>query len=496
MASATITRPAPGPDPAAGRRNRLRSWPMLALIVLALGTVIGFLVYPTYPNYDSYYSLLWGRELLHGVKPSFDGYRTPTEHPLAVAFGMVLSIVGDPADRIMVGATLASFVVLAAGLYRLAAASFGTLVGLAAGALLCTRFDFPFLAARAYIDIPYLAFVVWAAALEAERPRRGTVVFGLLACAGLMRPEAWLLSGLYWLWCFAPASWPQRIRYSLLTGLPPVIWTALDWWATGDPKFSLTHTSGLAEELGRTSGGLSAVPSTTVKFLKNLDKVPVFYAGILGVVIAVLLTPRRARMPLALLIIGLGTFVLVGLAGLSVIDRYLLVPSLLVMVFAGVALGGWTMLRSGRARTLWAVGSVALIIYGVAFTATRVNFSTFTNELIFRGDSHASLRTLLNNPKVRAGLRCGPVSTPNHKLIPDTRWLLDASARKVIARSDAHERSRIGRGVAIYAVSRLSLLRSGFTAGDESAQDTFNSIPMAGFTRVAFTPYYSAYVRC
>ena len=261
-----------------------------------------------------------------------------------------------------------------------------------------------------------------------------------------------------------------------------MIWTALDWWATGDPKFSLTHTSGLAEELGRTSGGLSAVPSTTVKFLKNLDKVPVFYAGILGVVIAVLLTPRRARMPLALLVIGLGTFVLVGLAGLSVIDRYLLVPSLLVMVFAGVALGGWTMLRAGRARTLWAVGSVALIIYGVAFTATRVNLSTFTNELTFRGDSHASLRTLLNDPKVRAGLRCGPVSTPNHKLIPDTRWLLDASARKVIARSDAHERSRIGRGVAIYAVNRLSLLRSGFTVGDESTQDTFNSIPMAGFS--------------
>jgi hypothetical protein len=503
MASATITRPAPGPDPAAGRRGRRWSWPALALAALALGTLVGFLIYPTYPNYDSYYSLLWGRELLHGVKPSFDGYRTPTEHPLAVAFGALLSIVGDPADRIMVGATLASFVVLAAGLYRLARASFGTLVGLAAAALLCTRFDFPFLAARAYIDIPYLAFVVWAAALESERPRRGTVVFVLLACAGLMRPEAWLLSGLYWLWCILPIgshpptpTWPQRIRYSVLTGAPPVIWTALDWWATGDPKFSLTHTSGLAEELGRTSGGLADVPSTTVKFLKNLDKVPVFYAGILGVIVAVLLTPRRARMPLALLVVGLGTFVLVGLAGLSVIDRYLLVPSLLVMVFAGVALGGWTMLRSGRARTAWAVGSVALIAYGVAFTATRVNFSTFTNELTFRGDSHASLRALLANPKVRAGLRCGPVSTPNHKLVPDTRWLLDASASKVIARSDVHDRSRIDRGVAIYAVNRQSLLRSGFTVGDVSTQDTFNSIPMAGFTRVAVTPYYSAYVRC
>jgi hypothetical protein len=467
----------------------------LLLGALVLGTVIGFIVYPTYPNYDSYYSLIWGREVLHGVKPSFDGYRTPTEHPLAVAFGALLSIVGDPADRIMVGATLGSFVVLAAGLYRLGRASFGTLVGLAAAALLCTRFDFPFLAARAYIDIPYLAFVVWAAALEAERPRRGTPVFVLLACAGLMRPEAWLLSGLYFLWCFLPADWPARIRYAALTAAPPIIWTALDYWATGDPKFSLTHTSGLAEELGRTAG-LSDVPSATVRFLKNLDKVPVFYAGILGLIIAIVLTPRRTRMPLALLVIGLGTFVLVGVAGLSVIDRYLLVPSLVVMIFAGVALGGWNMLTNGVARKAWAAASALLIVYGVLYTATHVHLSTFTNELVFRGDSHSSLKQLLDNPKLLAARRCGPISTPNHKLIPDSRWILDASANEVIARSDPKQRGRIGRGVAIYAVNRTALLRSSFTDGDQSAQDTLNSIPMAGFTRLAVTPYYSAYVRC
>jgi hypothetical protein len=500
MQSATITRPAPGSEPVPGSRRRWPSWPALLLAALVVGTLVGFLVYPTYPNYDSYYSLLWGRELLHGVKPSFDGYRTPTEHPLAVAFGALLSLLGDGADRIMVGATLASFVVLAAGLYRLGRASFGTLVGLAAAGLLCTRFDFPFLAARAYIDIPYLAFVVWAAALEAERPRRGTPVFVLLACAGLMRPEAWLLSGLYFLWC----SWPigsdppttaTRIRYALLTGAPAVIWIALDWWATGDPKFSLTHTSGLAEELGRTAS-LSDVPSASVHFLKNLDKVPVFWAGIAGLVIGVVLTPRRVRMPLALLVIGLGTFVLVGVAGLSVIDRYLLVPSLLVMIFAGVALGGWTMLRSGRLRTLWAVGAALLVVYGVAFTITRVHFSLFTKELTFRGDSHASLEALLENPKVRAGLKCGPVSTPNHKLVPDTRWILDAPADKVIARSDQAHRARIRRGVAIYAVNRASLFRSGFTVGDESVEDTADSLPLPGFIWVAATKYYGAYVRC
>jgi hypothetical protein len=460
-----------------------------------VGILAGFLAYPTYPNYDSYYSLLWGREVLHGIKPSFDGYRTPTEHPLAVAFGALLSLAGDPADRIMVGATFGSLIVLAAGVYRLGRASFGTLVGLTAATLLLTRFDFPFLAARAYIDIPYLAFVMWAAALEAERPRRGLPVFLLLACAGLMRPDAWVLSGLYYLWWAWPEGWSRRIRYAALTAAAPLLWIAVDWWATGDPKFSLTHTSGLAEELGRTRG-LAEVPSATVQFLKNLDKVPVFYAGILGVILALLLTPRRVRMPLALLVVGLGTFVLVGVAGLSVIDRYLLVPSLVVMIFASVSLSGWSMLRAGWLRKLWAAGAVVLVAYGAVYTVTRVTFSSFTIELAFRGDSHQSLRKLLNDPRVRAGLRCGPLSTPNHKLIPDSRWLLDAGPRGVIARSDVRQRHRIQHGVALYAVGRQSLLRQGFTSGDDSPEDTANSIPMPGFMFVMATAYYGAYVRC
>ena len=154
------------------------------------------------------------------------------------------------------------------------------------------------------------------------------------------------------------------------------------------------------------------------------------------------------------------------------------------------------MLTNGVARKAWAAASALLIIYGVLYTATHVHLSTFTNELVFRGDSHSSLKQLLDNPKLLAARRCGPISTPNHKLIPDSRWILDASANEVIARSDPKQRGRIGRGVAIYAVNRTALLRSSFTDGDQSAQDTLNSIPMAGFTRLAVTPYYSAYVRC
>ncbi len=121
----------------------------------------------------------------------------------------------------------------------------------------------------------------------------------------------------------------------------------------------------------------------------------------------------------------MGTFVLVGLAGLSVIDRYLLVPSLMVMIFAAVTLGGWTMLRPGLPRNAWAAAAVLVIAYGVVFTATRVNFAHLRlNELVFRGQSHAALGRCFRNPKVRAGLklRAGvrpePQADPRHALGP------------------------------------------------------------------------------
>jgi hypothetical protein len=467
--------------------------PLLGLAVLCIGTLVGFLVYPTYPNYDSYYSLIWGRELLHGITPSFEAYRAPTEHPLAIVFGALLSLLGEGGDRVMVFCTLASFVGLVAGMYRLANAAFGQVVGLITGALLITRFDFPFLAARGYIDIPYLMFIVWAAALEAERPRRGWPVLGLLALAALMRPEAWLIIGLYFLWLAYPASWRLRLQYAALTAAGPLIWAATDYAVTGDALFSIHHTSGLAEELGRTRT-LGDVPSATVEFLKNLDKVPVFYAGAAGVLIAIWLVPRRVWMPLTVLAVGIGTFFAVGVAGLSVIDRYLLVPSLMVMVFAAVAIGGWSLLTPSRLRTAWMVAALAVVGYGTVYTATRVNFHAFTNELTFRGDSHRALQRTLAAPEIARGRRCGPVSTPNHKLIPDVRWVLDAGEDDVVARSDKTTATARASGVALLTTSRSAVLRQALV---EDGDDTTTILPPDGFRGPFGTSgFYSVFTRC
>src|SRR5690349_14129652 len=195
MESATLIRARAG----TGRGARPRAvpaslWAKLGLALLCVLAVVGFVVYPTYPNYDSYYYLLWAREALHLQHLSFAGFRTPTEHPLAILVSLPLALIGKGGDRVFLFGILASFVVLCAGMYRLGRLTFGPVAGAAAVALLCTRFDFPFLAARGYVDIPYLALVIWAAALEVARPRRGTPVFILLAAASLIRPEAWILA--------------------------------------------------------------------------------------------------------------------------------------------------------------------------------------------------------------------------------------------------------------------------------------------------------------
>jgi hypothetical protein len=175
------------------------TWARIGFAAMCVGAVVGYFAFPTYPTYDSFYALLWGRDLLHLHLPDFRVYRGPTEHPLAIAFGMLCSVFGQGGARLMVFGSIASFVVAVAGVYRLGRLCFGPVVGLLAALLLLSRFFVENLAAQGYLDISYLALIVWAIVLEVERSRRGVPVFLALAAAGLLRPDAWVLSGVYWL---------------------------------------------------------------------------------------------------------------------------------------------------------------------------------------------------------------------------------------------------------------------------------------------------------
>jgi hypothetical protein len=539
MASATLSEPH-RQDTTPLRRLRAvdaSTWAIVGFAVLCAAALFGYFAYPTYPTYDSFYALLWGRDLLHLHLPDFRVYRGPTEHPLAIAFGMVCSIFGQVGARLMVLGSIASFVAVVAGVYRLGRLCFGPVVGLVAALLVLSRFFVENLAAQGYLDISYVALIVWAIVFEVQRPRRGALVLLTLAAAGLLRPDAWVLSGVYWLWCAwprrgrrasgggssgggssgetspgAPPPSPEapaidnrrRLQYLGLALIAPAVWLCVDAVVTGNPLYSLNSTAGLAQELERTQG-LSSVVASVWTFGVRIDKLPVILGALVGVPIAVWLQPRRVLTPLAALVVLIVVFVAEGAAGASVIDRYLLGGATLLLLFCAVAIGGWAMLEPGSAlRRVWMVGAAALVVYGGASVATTLSLSSLRTTLAYHEDFHEGLAAALSSPRVHAALkRCPLVSLPDNKLIPDARWILDSVGQHdIVARSQAradgrkgaHQlEDRLSRGsVAVYPLGSAVFFEAIVDVGD----DPRDQVPQAGYHRIYTSRYYAVYDNC
>lgn len=486
----------------------VRTWERIGLAALILALLAGFAVYPSFPTYDSVYSLVWGHEIVNLETPSFDAYRAPTEHPLGIAVGILLVPLGEASGRTMEFLILASYAALIVGVYRLARLAFTPLVGLAAALILLSRFDFANLAVRGYIDVPYIAALVWTAALEYQRPRRGPPVFLLLAAAGLMRPEAWGLALVYWLWMavgwrvWVPEGGPPEsrrrpdtaklIRWLGYALAGPVIWLGFDLAVTGDALFSFHATSQTVGELGR-SKPAAELPGETYKFLGELVKTPVIAGGIAGVLLAVWFVPRRAVMPLLVLATGLGTFIAIGLAGLAVIDRYLALAAVGLCLFAGFAVAGFTVLERSRLRVIWAaVGAVAVAAVLLSLSNT-LRIERFREDLALRTDLHDNLRAVLTDDAVDE-LRsrgCAPIWTPTHKIVPDVRLILDLDEREVVSRNEPGV-APVRHGIAVLTQGRRAMELQGFDA-DTSA---LTELPPLGFHRVASSNYFTVFARC
>ena len=474
------------------RRRRSIGAAALALAALTL-----FVTVPAYSAFDSIYSLVWGQELLHGELPSFDAYRAPTQHPLWVALTTVLATLGADGSRAVVGICVAGFVALVIGGFRFASAIFGEVVGWVFALLLLSRLDYGFLAARGYIDVPFLALIVWAAALEVERPRRGGAVWVLLACAGLLRPEAWLLSGAYALYLMWAERRLPRLSEVAWVLVAPLIWTGSDWIVTGDPLYSSNYTTRSALSLGRRVP-ISHLPERLWHFMSALTKLPVLAAGVAGLVAAfVLIRPRgRIALPTFLFVFGITTFLALSIRGFAVIDRYLVISALALTLFAAFALGGFSVLENASRRRIWAAGSAVVVVLGTVWTAAHFNAGHIRWELRSRQLIHADMLKLLHDPEVVAARRCGPVTVPNHKLVPDIRYLLDASVTEVIPRTRMRDFGRETRGVALFVVGRRMLEHPAYGPFDQLNDSPLIQVPGERFRLAASGTYLAAYVNC
>ena len=265
--------------------------------------------------------------------------------------------------------------------------------------------------------------------------------------------------------------------------VPPAIWMGSDWLVTGDPMYSSNYTTRSALSLGR-QVPIEQLPERLLKFMNDLTKLPVLAAGVLGLVLAFRLVPwRRLLVPSFLLVFGIATFLALSIRGFAVINRYLVVSALALTLFAAFTLGGFALL-DGRARRAWAAASAVVVLLGVGWTVSKFSAEHIRWELQSRQVIHDDMVRLLADPEVRRARACGPVTVPNHKLVPDIRYLLDASADEVLPRTRLPEYGRGHRGVAIYVTGRRLLQSPAYGPFDQLNDSPLIQVPGDDFRLV------------
>ena len=471
---------------------------LAVVAVAALGAVAVFIGRATFPNYDSYYTLIWGQELASGRLPDYDVFRTPTPHPLATLFAALLSPLGGAADRTLVFLALGFHLALLALLFRFAQMLLGTLVAVVAVAVLLTRVDLELFTLRAMVDVPFLALVFGAAVLELSRPRRGGSVLVLLGLAGLLRPEAWVLAGLYVLWLTPAVGVRGFVRYGLMAAAAPIGWALADLVVTGDPLYSLTSTREVAGQFGRQRSPLEAL-LLLPDFLGGNEKIVNVAAGGLGGVLALVLLRRRAALPLALALVGMAVFLAIAAVGLSVIPRYLLIPSLIFNLCVAAALVGWTLARDRRVRG----AAIALAVLALALVAFRTpsyarDLAKLNAQAVFVREQHLQLEEILERPEVVALLgSCGRITLPTHSTIPVVRF--HTGLGKDAFEASINQTAPPTRGVLVisdFFNFEPDAARSTSGVSQRSARKWWSNYPLAGFERVAENDRWAVYARC
>jgi hypothetical protein len=388
-----------------GRAARRAGW---AIGAAAVAGAAGLLFGRVPLGYDSYFALVWGRALAHGHAPDLDPAFASTPHPLFNALTTVLTWLPGGADDLLRAAVLLAFGALCAATFALGRELAGWPVGLLAAGLVATRAPMVETAVRGEVDIPAAALLMWATVLAARPARRDGQVLGLLALAGLLRPEAWVLAAAYWLW--RAGAWDTR-RRALLAALAlagPALWLATDLVTTGDALWSSHQTHVRVRASGDVTG-LDAV-GRIPRHIGSILWIPAVAASIVGLVAARVRGRERIAVPVAALALAAATSAALAIAGQTVLLRFFLFPAAILAVLAAYAALGWTALApSDRARGPWRLGGAALLVALAAFVpkdASRVG--DLRDQL--RGDEHLQARLV--------GLVAGPARAALHSCRP------------------------------------------------------------------------------
>jgi hypothetical protein len=454
-----------------GKRFGGRLTDLAAVVVGA--AVLRLIAGVGFANYDTLYALAWGGQLAQGETPAYGVPISPTPHPLIELLGIVLRPL-SPHAEIQVAVWLGFLALAGCGvvIFRLGEAWWGAAAGALGALLFLTRVPVISYGVRAYLDVPYVLLVLAALLVEVRRPRAGAPVLALLALAGLLRPEAWVFSGLYWLYLVGllppwlrerlPRGEPVRARgplarLTLLAAAGPLIWLLSDLAITGQPLWSLTHTRDTASALDRKTG-IGNVPQYVPRRIGEVLQAAALAGAVVGAALSLLWLRRRALVPALAAALAVVIFAAFACLGLPINTRYAFLASAFGCLFCGAAVFGWMSLaRSDRRRTPWiAAGAVvALALIATAPSQYRTAHREL-NKLAAQERIEGDLVALVHSGAVN--LRCGPVGVPNHAPIPLLALYLRTSPERIRSAQTGHISSGVYADPASVAVEREYIL--------------------------------------
>lgn len=505
MRSGRALRPVyPWPDTVPRVSTRARNWLTPAAWVAAVSAILLLLFPRGFPNYDTIYSLLWGREIAEGTSPDRGAALPPTPHPLSELFGALVSPLGDGAIDVTMVVAYVALGLIGYLVYRLGSLWFDRPIGAVAALIVLTRAPYLSNGLRAYIDLPYIALVLAALVIETRRPRAGWPVLVLLALAGLLRPEAWLFSLAYLAYlAYAAADGPRTSKWrtlqahrprwlagmALLALAAPLGWALFDWITAGSPTYSFTGTRETVETLERQTGPVDLVLYGPRR-LGEVLQWPGMIGAAGGVALGLAFLRRRSAIGVAAAGLALGGFAILASAGLAIIPRYTMLAGAILAVFAALALLGWRLLDSGHPwRGPWqAFAAMVALLFAI--------WAPNQYDLLHRVDvdltNQRGIEEDLNDLAGSGAFQppCLPISVPNHRAVPRLAWDLDVRPTDVVSSS---EQRQPPRGYFLDPAGPLVVHNFILDPNDPARLET--PVP-TGFRRVASNDSWVLYRRC
>jgi hypothetical protein len=392
--------------------------------VAALSVVL----FPTAMGFDPWAWVVWGREV---GRLELDTTGGPSWKPLPVLVTTALAPAGELAPDLWLVVARSSGLLLACGVFRLAARLVGGRAGPAAGAiavvaLVLTPDPEPRLLRtilEGHTAPVAAALAVWAIdRFLAGSPRTALLLGSAMA---LLRPEAWplLIVASLWSWRREPGTRPITVAALVLV---PLCWFGGDWWGSGDPLHGATAAQVVAgDALERWRAAVTAVAEMAV--------VPVWA----GAAVAVAVAARRRRA--APVVIAAGSAVwcatVVGMSvvlGYAAISRFLLPAAAVLCVLGGV--GAVEAVRIATPAVGRAVAIGALLVVAGPFVLVR---AAGVGGVLHEVDARAALADDLAASIERAGgrdavLGCGAVNVDGSSLLrPAHAWELDVPLDRI-----------------------------------------------------------------